>query len=63
MGQMEMKQIFNIEKKNSIWTKVTQVSEVGHWPLVWFTRKGFLRHRIYLISIKYLEKNLQKKTR
>jgi hypothetical protein len=34
MGQMEMKCIFNIGKKNSILAKATQVSDVAHGPLV-----------------------------
>jgi hypothetical protein len=34
MGQMEMKCIFNIGKKNSILVRVTQVSNVAHGPLV-----------------------------
>jgi hypothetical protein len=34
MGQMEMKCIFDIGKKNSILAKVTQVSDVAHGPLV-----------------------------
>jgi hypothetical protein len=34
MGQMEMKCIFNIGKKNSKWAKVTQMSDVAHGPLV-----------------------------
>jgi hypothetical protein len=31
---MEMKCIFDIEKKNSILAKATQVSDVAHGPLV-----------------------------
>jgi hypothetical protein len=34
MGQMEMKCILNIGKKNSIMAKATQVSDVAHGPLV-----------------------------
>jgi hypothetical protein len=34
MGQMEIKCILNIGKNVSIWAKVTQVSDVGHGPLV-----------------------------
>jgi hypothetical protein len=34
MGQMEMKCIFNIGKKNSILAKATQVSDMAHGPLV-----------------------------
>jgi hypothetical protein len=34
MGQMEMKCIFDIGKKNSILAKATQVSDVAHGPLV-----------------------------
>jgi hypothetical protein len=36
MGQMEMKCIFNIGKKNSILAKANQVSYVAHGPLVVF---------------------------
>jgi hypothetical protein len=34
MGQMEMKCIFDIGKKNSILAKATRVSDVAHGPLV-----------------------------
>jgi hypothetical protein len=34
MGQMEMRCIFNIGKKISILAKATQVSDLGHGPLV-----------------------------
>jgi hypothetical protein len=34
MGQMEMNCIFDIGKKNYIFAKATQVSDVAHGPLV-----------------------------
>jgi hypothetical protein len=34
MGQMKMKCIFDIGKNIPIWSKVTQVSDVAHGPLV-----------------------------
>jgi hypothetical protein len=41
MGQMEMKCIFNIGKKNSILAKATQVSDVAHGPLVFSRISNF----------------------
>jgi hypothetical protein len=39
MGQMKMKCIFNIGKKNSILAKASQVSDVAHGPLVFPTEE------------------------